>query len=129
MHEDLSERETHLIPASNASFLGSKLNAAEGGDEGGPEAGSTPVFCPLLNVSSCPTSEASEAFTVTLYNPLARPRSFHARVPVPGGVGYKVTDHQGQGTRTTILMRLLHLDRLLSLTYADEVHTPAFIYS
>lgn len=102
MLEDLSDRETHLIATSNASFLGSKLNVVEGGDEGGPEAAEMPVFCPLLNVSSCPTTEASEAFTVTLYNPLARPRSFHARVPVPGGAGYKVTDHQGQGTRTVI---------------------------
>ncbi|XP_071540487.1 lysosomal alpha-mannosidase-like isoform X2 [Panulirus ornatus] len=59
------------------------------------EATADPVFCPLMNISSCPPSEKSSGFIVTLYNPLARPREYHVRVPVPGGVGYKVTDYQG----------------------------------
>ncbi|XP_042885144.1 lysosomal alpha-mannosidase-like isoform X3 [Penaeus japonicus] len=94
---DYSERLSQGVTESFQMVVEaySKLNAVEGGDEGPLEATAMPVFCPLLNVSSCPLTEASEAFTVTTYNPLARPRSFPVRVPVPSGAGYKVTDDQG----------------------------------
>lgn len=62
-----------------------------------------PVFCALLNVSSCQVSETSKTFVVTLYNPLARPRQYFARIPVPDNVGYKVTDYMGNAVEAQLV--------------------------
>ena len=56
--------------------------------------------CPFLNISWCDVSERENTFILTLYNPLGRPRSHPARVPVPAaGNGdaptYSVYDHTG----------------------------------
>ncbi|XP_068205819.1 lysosomal alpha-mannosidase-like isoform X1 [Palaemon carinicauda] len=60
------------------------------------EATVTPVYCPLLNESSCPLSETSSSFVITVYNPLGKPwEKYHVRVPVPKDIAYKVTDFQG----------------------------------
>ncbi|XP_045601316.2 lysosomal alpha-mannosidase isoform X1 [Procambarus clarkii] len=61
------------------------------------------IFCPLLNISSCQISETSSAFIVTLYNPLARPRQYYARIPVPADVGYKVTDFKGNAIEAQLV--------------------------
>lgn len=45
--------------------------------------------CLQLNISSCPTSENSERFMVTAYNPLGHESSQYVRFPV-GGSGYIV---------------------------------------
>lgn len=45
--------------------------------------------CLQLNISSCPTSENSELFMVTAYNPLAHETNQFVRFPV-GGSGYTV---------------------------------------
>lgn len=55
----------------------------------------TAVYCPLLNISSCPVTETTDTFLVTTYNPLAKPRSHLVRVPVPAGSAYNVTDPSG----------------------------------
>ncbi|XP_042239009.1 lysosomal alpha-mannosidase-like isoform X2 [Homarus americanus] len=72
-------------------------------DISGVEETVEPVFCPLLNVSSCPVSETSSAFVVTVYNPLARPRQYYVRIPVPEGVGYKVTDYKGDAVEVQLV--------------------------
>ncbi|CAG0879219.1 unnamed protein product [Darwinula stevensoni] len=56
--------------------------------------------CPFLNISSCEVSENENTLILTLYNPLGRPRSHPARVPVPPAGGgdapvYHVYDHTG----------------------------------
>ncbi|XP_058862975.1 lysosomal alpha-mannosidase [Acipenser ruthenus] len=53
------------------------------------------VFCENLNISVCPTSESSQKFSVTLYNPLARRVSWPVRLPVNGSQ-FSVTDSSGQ---------------------------------
>ncbi|XP_064094192.1 lysosomal alpha-mannosidase-like isoform X1 [Macrobrachium nipponense] len=68
------------------------------------EAKVTPVFCPLLNESSCTLSETSPSFIVTLYNPLGKPRMrYPVRVPVPKDIAYKVTDHQGNAVASQLV--------------------------
>ena len=58
--------------------------------------GGTIHFCPLLNISSCPVTESSSAFIITVYNPIARPVSHYVRIPVPSDTAYKVTDYKGE---------------------------------
>lgn len=50
--------------------------------------------CLLLNVSSCPETEALDSFMVTVYNPLSRPVSKYVRLPVTG-TAYSVKDPDG----------------------------------
>lgn len=51
--------------------------------------------CMMLNVSQCATSEESDSFVVTVYNPLARVVSHFVRLPVPLSA-YKVLDPKGK---------------------------------
>lgn len=61
----------------------------------GIETDINPVFCPLLNESSCPPTETHSSFIVTLYNPLGKSRKqYPVRIPVPGDTGFTVTDFQ-----------------------------------
>ncbi|KAM4585370.1 lysosomal alpha-mannosidase [Odontesthes bonariensis] len=52
------------------------------------------VFCDNLNISVCPLTESSKKFTVSVYNPLARPVTLPVRLPV-NGTAYTVTDAKG----------------------------------
>jgi lysosomal alpha-mannosidase len=49
--------------------------------------------CPQLNISSCETTENSNQFMVTVYNPLAHATYQYVRVPV-GGPKYEVRDYR-----------------------------------
>lgn len=61
----------------------------------GIETDISPIFCPLLNESSCPPTETHSSFIVTLYNPLGKSRKqYPVRIPVPGDTGFTVTDFQ-----------------------------------
>lgn len=61
----------------------------------GIETDINPIFCPLLNESSCPPTETYSSFIVTLYNPLGKSRKqYPVRIPVPGDTGFTVTDFQ-----------------------------------
>lgn len=61
----------------------------------GIETDINPIFCPLLNESSCPPTETHSSFIVTLYNPLGKSRKqYPVRIPVPGDTGFTVTDFQ-----------------------------------
>ncbi|XP_072240719.1 lysosomal alpha-mannosidase [Leuresthes tenuis] len=53
------------------------------------------VFCDNLNISVCPLTESSKKFTVSVYNPLARPVTLPVRLPV-NGTAYTVTDAKGK---------------------------------
>ncbi|KAM6972243.1 LOW QUALITY PROTEIN: lysosomal alpha-mannosidase [Aplochiton taeniatus] len=53
------------------------------------------VFCDSLNISVCPLTEASEQFSVSVYNPLGRPVSWPLRLPV-NGTEYAVVDASGK---------------------------------
>ncbi|MPC27361.1 Lysosomal alpha-mannosidase [Portunus trituberculatus] len=65
--------------------------------------GGTIHFCPLLNISSCPVTESSSAFIMTVYNPIARPISHYVRIPVPSDTAYKVTDYKGNAVKTQLV--------------------------
>ncbi|XP_056266285.1 lysosomal alpha-mannosidase isoform X2 [Pseudoliparis swirei] len=53
------------------------------------------VYCDLLNVSVCALTEASQKFSVNVYNPLVRPVSWPVRLPV-NGTSYEVSDAEGR---------------------------------
>ena len=54
-----------------------------------------PTICPLLNTSQCPTTELFEdELQVNIYNPLARTRTYYARLPVIFA-SYQVQTQQG----------------------------------
>lgn len=74
-------------------------------DAGVPTVNMEP--CLLLNISQCATSEQSETFVVTVYNPLARANSHFIRLPVPQS-NYKVLDPEG--TCVSIIMSYLHIN-------------------
>ncbi|KAK0140408.1 Lysosomal alpha-mannosidase [Merluccius polli] len=52
------------------------------------------VYCDNLNISACPLTEASKEFSVSVYNPLARPVVWPVRLPVNGSA-YGVRDAGG----------------------------------
>ncbi|XP_044750282.1 lysosomal alpha-mannosidase isoform X3 [Coccinella septempunctata] len=58
--------------------------------------------CPLSNVSSCPFTENTENFTVTVYNPLSRPVTHFVRFPVLGEA-YQITDDAGVPVETQLV--------------------------
>ncbi|CAN9510730.1 unnamed protein product [Ophioblennius macclurei] len=53
------------------------------------------IYCDSLNISVCPITESSKKFSVTVYNPLARPISWPVRLPVNGSA-YLVSDAGGK---------------------------------
>ncbi|KAM9769135.1 lysosomal alpha-mannosidase [Menidia menidia] len=53
------------------------------------------VYCDYLNISVCSLTESSKKFTVSVYNPLARPVSWPVRLPV-NGTAYNITDAKGR---------------------------------
>ncbi|XP_050429142.1 lysosomal alpha-mannosidase-like isoform X2 [Adelges cooleyi] len=59
--------------------------------------------CDLLNISVCAISEQSEQFVLTLYNPLSRPVTEFARLPVLDNTEYDVVDPQGNNLTTQII--------------------------
>ncbi|KAH8287905.1 hypothetical protein KR018_006962 [Drosophila ironensis] len=58
--------------------------------------------CPLLNITSCPVSESSERFALTLYNPLAHIVSEYVRIPVTDHE-YKIIDNKGVELATQVV--------------------------
>ncbi|XP_023268026.1 lysosomal alpha-mannosidase-like, partial [Seriola lalandi dorsalis] len=42
------------------------------------------IYCDSLNISVCPLTESSKKFSVSVYNPLARPVTRPVRLPVNG---------------------------------------------
>lgn len=50
--------------------------------------------CALLNITSCPVSEANDRFALTLYNPLAHTVNEYVRIPVPYS-NYRIIDNKG----------------------------------
>ena len=40
------------------------------------------TFCDYLNISACPATETTKSFTITVYNPIARPVDTNIRIPV-----------------------------------------------
>lgn len=63
--------------------------------------------CRLLNVSECAVSERGAQFVLTLYNPLSRPVTEFARLPVPAETVYAVVDPDGR----TLTAQLVPLPR------------------
>ncbi|AWP05172.1 putative lysosomal alpha-mannosidase [Scophthalmus maximus] len=53
------------------------------------------IYCDNLNISVCPLTESSKKFSVSVYNPLARPVTWPVRLPV-NGTAYTVSDAKGQ---------------------------------
>ncbi|XP_069023708.1 lysosomal alpha-mannosidase [Embiotoca jacksoni] len=53
------------------------------------------IYCDNLNISVCPLTESSKKFSVSVYNPLARPVSWPVRLPV-SGKAFNVSDAEGK---------------------------------
>ena len=52
--------------------------------------------CPLLNISQCPNTETDfEEVQLSVYNPMARPRSIVVRLPIEDIGFFEVTDYYG----------------------------------
>ena len=51
--------------------------------------------CLLSNISQCEFTEKQDSFIVTVYNPLSRPVTYYARLPVSGNA-YIVRDSDGK---------------------------------
>ncbi|XP_063885164.1 lysosomal alpha-mannosidase-like isoform X4 [Scylla paramamosain] len=81
----------------------SKLQPVEALQKEKEKDGGTFHFCPLLNISSCPITESSSAFIMTVYNPIARPISHYVRLPVPSDTAYKVTDYKGNAVKAQLV--------------------------
>ncbi|MDR3737649.1 MAG: hypothetical protein P4L40_01385 [Terracidiphilus sp.] len=62
--------------------------------------------CPLANVSYCPITQESEAFTVVLYNPLSRARADTVTLPV-SVANVVVTDGSGATVSSTVFTNTL----------------------
>ncbi|XP_004084261.3 lysosomal alpha-mannosidase [Oryzias latipes] len=60
------------------------------------------IYCDLLNVSVCPLTESSKKFSVTVYNPLARPVVWPVRLPVYGSA-YLIKDPKGNSVDSQVL--------------------------
>ncbi|XP_047434607.1 lysosomal alpha-mannosidase [Mugil cephalus] len=60
------------------------------------------MYCDNLNISVCPLTESSSKFSVSVYNPLARPVTWPVRLPV-GGKAYDVTDAKGASVESQVL--------------------------
>jgi len=58
-------------------------------------------FCPFINVSNCHTTESSNMFTVTLYNPIGRGYDYWVRIPVTGKY-YSVTDPSNNAVKAEL---------------------------
>ncbi|XP_050428078.1 lysosomal alpha-mannosidase-like [Adelges cooleyi] len=59
--------------------------------------------CPLMNISACAVSEQSDQFVVTIYNPLSRPITEFARLPISDNDSYDVIDPQKKKLITQIV--------------------------
>ncbi|XP_050428079.1 lysosomal alpha-mannosidase-like [Adelges cooleyi] len=59
--------------------------------------------CPLMNISACAVSEQSDQFLVTIYNPLSRPITEFARLPISDNDSYDVIDPQKKKLITQIV--------------------------
>ncbi|KAM9856488.1 lysosomal alpha-mannosidase [Aulostomus maculatus] len=59
-------------------------------------------YCDNLNISVCPLTESSNKFSVSVFNPLARPITRPVRLPVNGSV-YSVTDANGKPVDCEVL--------------------------
>ncbi|XP_018421620.1 PREDICTED: lysosomal alpha-mannosidase [Nanorana parkeri] len=77
------------VVVSNAlsSLMGTKENFA---------------FCNLLNISVCPSTEASKTFSVLIYNPLARAVTQYVRLPVNGTL-YAVKGPAGESIASEVV--------------------------
>lgn len=77
------------VVVSNAlsSLMGTKENFA---------------FCNLLNISVCPSTEASKSFSVLVYNPLGQAVTQYLRLPVNGSV-YEVTGPSGESIPSEVV--------------------------
>uniref|UniRef100_A0A3Q1GUL4 Alpha-mannosidase n=1 Tax=Acanthochromis polyacanthus TaxID=80966 RepID=A0A3Q1GUL4_9TELE len=53
------------------------------------------IYCDNLNISVCPLTASSKKFSVSVYNPLARPVTWPVRLPV-NGTAYTVSDANGK---------------------------------
>uniref|UniRef100_A0A3P8SFH6 Alpha-mannosidase n=1 Tax=Amphiprion percula TaxID=161767 RepID=A0A3P8SFH6_AMPPE len=53
------------------------------------------IYCDNLNISVCPLTATSKKFSVSVYNPLARPVTWPVRLPV-NGTAYTVSDANGK---------------------------------
>ena len=63
-----------------------------------------PAFCPLMNISQCPPSEAlveGDTLGVEVFNPLARTRGHTVRLPVVER-GYRVVGEEGEVEATMV---------------------------
>ena len=60
------------------------------------------MFCDYLNISSCPVSEQSKSFSITVYNPLARDVTSVVRVPVATS-SMSVAGPQGSSVKSQVL--------------------------
>ncbi|XP_072528049.1 lysosomal alpha-mannosidase isoform X1 [Salminus brasiliensis] len=60
------------------------------------------VFCENLNISVCPLTEGSKMFSMSVYNPLARPANWSVHLPVNGS-SYRVTDSGGTAVNSQVI--------------------------
>ncbi|XP_034262785.1 lysosomal alpha-mannosidase [Pantherophis guttatus] len=60
------------------------------------------IYCTYLNISACPLTEATPAFRVIIYNPLARSVDWNVRLPVNGS-HYSVVAPDGQNILNEII--------------------------
>ncbi|XP_070595631.1 lysosomal alpha-mannosidase isoform X1 [Erythrolamprus reginae] len=60
------------------------------------------IYCTYLNISACPLTEATPAFRVIIYNPLARSVNWNIRLPVNGS-HYSVVAPDGQNILNEII--------------------------
>ncbi|XP_008314774.2 lysosomal alpha-mannosidase [Cynoglossus semilaevis] len=59
-------------------------------------------YCDNLNISVCPITESSKKFSVSVYNPLARPVTWPVRLPVNGSA-YVISDASGKAVDCQIV--------------------------
>ncbi|KAB7502024.1 Lysosomal alpha-mannosidase [Armadillidium nasatum] len=52
------------------------------------------VYCPLLNISSCPFTEDQQSFVVNIYNPVSRVISSYVRIPIIKPVHYEILNEK-----------------------------------
>ena len=67
--------------------------------------------CPRLNISECEVSEVSNKFVVLLYNPLSRPVTHNARIPLVDS-GYIVHDINGNIVKSQVNQIPIHIKNI-----------------
>uniref|UniRef100_A0A3B4WWI6 Alpha-mannosidase n=1 Tax=Seriola lalandi dorsalis TaxID=1841481 RepID=A0A3B4WWI6_SERLL len=87
------------------------------------------IYCDNLNISVCPLTESSKKFSVSVYNPLARPVTRPVRLPV-NGTAYAVSDANGKAVDCQVSTREVRRNRGFAVNeLVFQVQAPPLGYS